>query len=180
MGRHPTHRPPRTRRTHTRIDAHFDLAQTALDEHLAHWTAALAVHGIHPDESHLLPAAIAMRRQRLGLALAGDTPGWLTYWYGPRPTDPTGAQVWDDEINQLAAWRDARHLDPTTPAYGPQPSDENLARRWTEHQDRSLATRDWLPDHVSNLPAPHPTPTNIVAVRERIAELDQLLIGRPE
>ena len=45
-------------------------------------------HGIHPDEAHLLPAAIAMRRQRLTLALAGEAPGWLTYWYGPRPVRP--------------------------------------------------------------------------------------------
>ena len=137
-------------------DAYFDLAQAALDEHPADWTAALQAHGIHPDEPHLLPAAIAMRRQRLTLTLAADAPGWLTYWYGPRPTDPAGAQVWDDEISQLAAWRDARHLDPTTPGYGPQPADPNLARRWAEHQDRSLATRDWLHDHTANLPAPAP------------------------
>ena len=48
-------------------DAYFDLAQAALDEHAADWTAALDAHGIHPDETHLLPAAIAMRRQRLAL-----------------------------------------------------------------------------------------------------------------
>ena len=99
-------------------DAYFDLAQAALDEHAADWTAALAAHGIHPDESHLLPAAIAMRRQRLTLALAAEAPGWLTYWYGPRPTDPAGAQVWDDEISQLASsgrgpdgWRPRRPPD---------------------------------------------------------------------
>ena len=32
-------------------DAYFDLAQAALDEHIADWTAALAAHGIHPEET---------------------------------------------------------------------------------------------------------------------------------
>ena len=103
----------------------------------------------------------------------------MTYWYGPRPSDPAGAQVWDDEINQLAAWRDARHFDTTTPGYGPQPHDPNLARRLAEHQDRSLATRDWLHHHTTNLPTPAPAMTDIVTVRERIAELDQLLARAP-
>ena len=160
-------------------DAYFDLAQAALDEDIADWTTALTVHGIHPDESYLLPAAIAMRRQRLALALAGDPPGWLTYWYGPRPTDPAGAQVWDDEANHLAAWRDARHLGAATPGYGPQPADPTLARRWAEHQDRSLATRDWLHDHTTNVPAPEARPVDVAAVHERIAELDQLLADAP-
>ena len=160
-------------------DAYFDLAQAAVDEHLADWTVALQTDGIHPDEPHLLPAAIAMRRQRLTLTLAAEAPAWVTYWYGARPADPAGAQVWDDEISHLAAWRDARHLDPDTPGYGTQPDDPQLGRRWAEHQDRSLATREWLHDHTAELPAPRPAPIDIAAVRERIAELDQLMADAP-
>ena len=136
-------------------------------------TTALHAHGIHPDELHIIPAAIAMRRQRLAHPLAGDPPAWLTCWYGPRPADPAGAQVWDDEIAQLAAWRDARHLDPDTPGYGPQPDDPRHAARWAEHLDRSLATRDWLHQHSPTLPPPDPQPVDIAAVRERLAELDR-------
>jgi hypothetical protein len=158
---------------------YFALAQACVDEHAADWHTELQRRGLHPDELHIIPVAIAMRRQRLAHRLAGDPPGWLAWWYGPRPTDPTGAQVWDDEIAQLAAWRDAHHLDPGTPGYGPRPDDVHAAGRWDQHLDRSVNTRHWLRQHTPALPPPAPAAVDIVAVRRRLGELDEILDSAP-
>ena len=157
MGRHPTRRPPRTRRPHPRSDAYFDLAQAAVDEH----ARRLDRRPRTPTASTPTSRTSSPRRSPCA---ANDSPSpspathprWLTYWYGPRPTDPAGAQVWDDEIAQLAAWRDARHLDPDHPRLRTPTRRPDTSPAWAEHQDRSLATRDWLHDHTANLPRTPP------------------------
>ncbi|MBA3289179.1 MAG: AAA family ATPase, partial [Acidimicrobiia bacterium] len=159
--------------------AFLDTLDTNAMAGAAHWNELLDGHGIGADEPHTIPAAIAMRRQQLGRRLAGDRPDWLTWWYGPRPTDPAGAQVWDDEISQLAAWRDARQLDPTTPGYGPRPTRVDHVARWEAHLDRSLTTRNWLHHHHPQLEPPAPATVDMVAVRARLDELDAILATAP-
>lgn len=163
----------------TDADTYFTLAQEIVDQTATEWAAALARHGVAVDEIHVVPAAIAMRRQRLAHQLAGDPPTWLATWLGQRPDDPVGAQVWDDELTQLAAWRDARHLPAAIPGYGPRADDPYLLARWNTHLDRSLDTRCWLQHHHPNLPPPTPVEIDIVAVRERLAELDTILATAP-
>ena len=159
--------------------AYFALAEATAAETLAQWNTQLAAHGIGPDEATLIPAAIEMRRQQVAHALAGDPPEWLTWWLGERPADHCGAQIFDDELAQLAAWRDARHLNNSNPGYGPQPDNPNHADRWREHLDRSLQTRTWLAHHNPKL-APQPVaPVDITAVRERLDQLAGILASAP-
>jgi conjugative relaxase-like TrwC/TraI family protein len=158
---------------------YFALAEHALAEAAGEWNQQLAIAGIDPDEPDIVPAAIEQRRHLVAHQLAAEPPIWLTWWLGQRPTDPTGAQVYDDEVAHLAGWRDARHLDPNTPGYGPPPDDPHQLQRWRQHLDRSLTTRTWLATHYANVP-PEPVPAvDIAAVRQRLTELDALLATAP-
>jgi conjugative relaxase-like TrwC/TraI family protein len=158
---------------------YFALAEQALAETTGQWNEQLVAAGINPNEPELVSAAIEQRRQLAAHQIAADAPSWLNWWLGPRPTDPAGAQIHDDEVAHLAAWRDARHLDPATPGYGPPPDDPQLLERWRQHLDRSLTTRTWLATHHPHLD-PEPTPAvDIAAIRQRLNELDALLATAP-
>ena len=157
----------------------LDLAGQAVGDIVSEWNSLLSVSGFGPDEAHTVPAAIAMRRQRATHTLIAANPDWLTWWYGPRPTDPSGAQVWDDAIARVAAWRDARHHPIDTPGYGPAPTDPDQYRRWVEHLDHSLTTRTWLQHHHPALAPTEPAPVDIVAVRARLTELDAIIATAP-
>jgi conjugative relaxase-like TrwC/TraI family protein len=154
------------------------LATQAVTETRQEWDQQLTQRDIHPDDTIVVPAAVETRRSRVAHALRADPPEWLTWWLGQRPADPVGAQVWDDELARLAAWRDHQHLD-DTPGYGPQPDQPDQARQWREHLDRSLTTRIWLTNHQPRLDNVAPAPLDVVAVRQRLDELDAILDSAP-
>ena len=157
----------------------LQLAEQAVTETVTEWNSLLAAHGISPDEAHVVPAAIEMRRQRATHTLIAANPDWLTWWYGTRPDDPAGAQVWDDAIARVAAWRDSRHHAIETPGYGPAPDNPDEHRRWVDHLDHSLTTRTWLQHHHPALTPSTPTFVDIAAVREHLAELTAIIATAP-
>jgi conjugative relaxase-like TrwC/TraI family protein len=158
---------------------YFDRAEAAIAEHAAVWDRLLADRGIEPDEPVILPAAIDQRQRQLAHRLAGDSPGWFTWWLGTRPGDPAGAQVWEDEVAALAAWRDARHLPADVPGYGPPPADPQLVERWREHMQRSLDVRRWLHAHQPGLEPEPIVALDVAGIRRRIEELDAILATAP-
>jgi hypothetical protein len=158
--------------------AYFAAAENALAHDVAAWNQLLAAHGIAADDPVIVPAAIEHRRRQLHHRLAGDPPDWLGWWLGPRPPDPVGAQVWDDEVATMAAWRDARHLDPATPGYGPPPSPEHV-ERWRQHLQHSLDVHLWLRTHHPGLDPDRVVPLDAAHTRERLEELDAILATAP-
>ncbi|MDJ0769259.1 MAG: MobF family relaxase, partial [Ilumatobacter sp.] len=159
-------------------------AETLAQLHATHaniadaWAAALASHGIGVDDEHLSRAAIRLRVERSFRELAGHAPGWLTTWYGQRPADPVGAQVYDDEVRQLATWRDRHQLPETVPGYGPEPDSPELAAEWRKHMDRALETRLWLHDYRPTEPVLIPE-LDPATIGDRLDELEQIFATAP-
>ena len=160
-------------------DDYLALWDHAIGEDVAAWNAALADHGVAPDEPVIVAAAVDQRQRQCAHRLAGQQPDWLTWWYGPRPADPAGAHVWDDEIAAVAAWRDARHLDDHAAGYGPQPHIPQLQQRWREHLQRSLQVRHWLQQHQPHLTAQPRPELTAAQIQNRLAELDAILATAP-
>lgn len=162
-----------------RAPRYLDEIGTTIGRQVDEWNNALAGHGIGPDEPDIIPAAILHRSRQLTHRLRATPPAWLRTWLGDRPTDPTGAAVYDDEVRSLAVWRDTHQLDPTAPGYGPMPGDPALTDAWRTHMGHTLDTRTWLTEHHPT-PAPEPsTPIELRAARERLQELDDLFATAP-
>ena len=157
---------------------YFTLADAAVADDVAIWNRLLEDHDIRYDEPIVIPAAVDHRQRQLAHRLAGNPPDWLTWWLGPRPPDPAGAQMWNDEVATLAAWRDARHLPDDIAGYGPAPAAEHI-ERWRNHLQRSLQVRDWLHHHTPNLQPEPVIPLEPAQIRARLDELDALLADAP-
>ena len=162
-----------------------DLAErffTELSERINHdlatWNDALADYGINAGEPQVIPSAIAQRERKLFHQLRATPPDWLTWWAGPRPTDPTAAVVYDDHIRTLATWRDQHQLGDHTPGYGPLPDNPDLADQWRQLMDTALATRHWLTQRGPTTPET-PAPISIADARQRLFELDELFAQAP-
>jgi conjugative relaxase-like TrwC/TraI family protein len=158
--------------------AHFTSRETALAQDVTTWNHLLDAHGIAADDPIIVPAGIDHRRRQLRHRLAGDPPEWLDWWLGPRPRDPAGAQVWDDEVAAMAAWRDARHLGATTPGYGPPPVPEH-AERWRQHLHHSLDVHLWLRAHRPGVDPDPVVPLDAAETRRRLEQLDAILATAP-
>ena len=78
----------------------------------------------------------------------------------------------------MAAWRDARHLNPTTPGYGPRPDREHVDR-WTEHLRRSLDVHLWLSQHHRGLDPEPVVPLDAAQIRQRLQQLDTIIAAAP-
>jgi len=113
---------------------YLDELNQILTGELHQWEQALATHNTDVSDFEMIPAAIAQRRLQLVHQLRATPPPWLRYWIGDRPTDPTGAVVYDDHLTKLAQWRDTHHLDDTiaaTDQHPPTPGDPPLhPRAW--------------------------------------------------
>lgn len=162
-----------------------DLAErffTELSERINHdlatWNDTLADYGINAGEPQVIPSAIAQRERKLFHQLRATPPDWLTWWAGPRPTDPTAAVVYDDHIRTLATWRDQHQLADHTPGYGPLPDNPHLADQWRQLMDTALATRHWLTQRSPTTPET-PAPISIADARQRLFELDELFAQAP-
>jgi conjugative relaxase-like TrwC/TraI family protein len=162
-----------------------DLAErffTELSERINHdlatWNDTLADYGINAGEPQVIPSAIAQRERKLLYQLRATPPDWLTWWAGPRPTDPTAAVVYDDHIRTLATWRDQHQLGDHTPGYGPLPDNPDLADQWRQLMDTALATRHWLTQRGPTTPE-RPAPISIADAHQRLFELDELFAQAP-
>ena len=158
--------------------AYLDNRTSHLEQVREAWEEALRASGANADDLIVIPAAIEQRRRQLLHQWRATPPDWLTYWLGQRPTDPTGAQVYDTELEHLTDWRDTHHLPATVPGYGPPPDNPQLADEWRQHMDRCLTTHHWLatrPDHTTE-PATVISPTD---AQHRLGELNRLLRNAP-
>ena len=149
-----------------------------INRDLATWNDALTDQGINAGEPQVIPSAIAQRERKLFHQLRATPPDWLTWWAGPRPTDPTAAVVYDDHIRTLATWRDQHQLGDHTPGYGPLPDNPDLADQWRQLTDTALATRHWLTQRGPTEPET-PAPISIADARQRLFELDELFAQAP-
>jgi conjugative relaxase-like TrwC/TraI family protein len=175
---HPIDRHAPTALTHA-AQQWIEQQHRELHEREIAWADTLATQSVQPDDTRRLTAAVELRTQRLGNQLRAEPPAWLTWWLGPRPTDPAGATTHDDTITQLAAWRDRHHLRPSSPGYGPPPGDPNQNDDWRHAMDTTLTTRTWLTQRSVTLePVALPTWTE-AEINDRLHELDQILATAP-
>jgi conjugative relaxase-like TrwC/TraI family protein len=149
-----------------------------INRDLAIWNDALTDQGINAGEPQVIPSAIAQRERKLFHQLRATPPDWLTWWAGPRPTDPTAAVVYDDHVRTLATWRDQHQLGDHTPGYGPLPDSPDLADQWRQLMDTALATSHWLTQRGPTTPET-PAPISIADARQRLFELDELFAQAP-
>jgi conjugative relaxase-like TrwC/TraI family protein len=143
------------------------------------WATALAAYSIDPGEAGLLRRATQTRRELLGRQMHADSPDWLTWWVGTRPTDTAGATVWDDTVSTIAAWRDLHHVPTEQPGLGAAPTEPNEREQWLDAMGTTLAQRSWLSDrdtHPSQVSGPTLTP---VEIHDRISQLDQIFADAP-
>lgn len=146
---------------------------------LHNWTRALAEHDIELHEFELFPKALEQRRRQLLHQYRATPPDWLRFWAGNRPSDPIGANVYDEHIEPLTQWRDTHKLDDDTIGYGPQPADPDLAQQWRTLIDDALNTRIWLAHHQPQLAQQTPDPIDLLDARHRIEELETIFATAP-
>ena len=158
---------------------YLDELDQILTGELHEWEHALATHNVDVSDFEMIPAAITQRRLQLVHQLRATPPPWLRYWIGDRPTDPTGAVVYDDHLTKLAQWRDTHHLDDTTPGYGPAPTNPEHRTQWEHHLDNALNTRRWLNSHNPTLQRETHDPIDLGDARNRLIELDALFADAP-
>lgn len=158
---------------------YLDELDQILTDELENWERALLEHGVEVADFEMIPAAIEQRRTQLVHQLRATPPAWLRYWVGDRPTDPTGAVVYDDHLSKLAQWRDTHHLDDTTEGYGPAPAHPELRARWERLLDGALTARTWLANHQPSLDVETHDPIDLLAARNRIIELEALFDAAP-
>ena len=158
---------------------YLDELDQILTGELHEWEHALATHNVDVSDFEMIPAAITQRRLQLVHQLRATPPPWLRYWIGDRPTDPTGAVVYDDHLTKLAQWRDTHHLDDTTPGYGPAPVNPEHRTQWEHHLDDALNTRRWLNNHNPSLQRETHDPIDLGDARNRLIELDALFADAP-
>ena len=143
------------------------------------WATSLADSSVEPGDAALLRRAIQTRREMLARQMHAESPDWLTWLVGARPSDPAGATVCDDTTSTIAAWRDVHHIDPTQPGLGVAPIDPHEREQWLDAMATTLAQRAWLGDRDPQVtPAAIPALTP-VAFHNRISQLDQLFAGAP-
>lgn len=143
------------------------------------WANALADYSIEPGEAALLRRAIQARRELLARQMHADSPDWLIWWVGTRPTDPAGATVWDDTTSTIADWRDLHHIAPEQPGLGLASTNPDEREQWLDAMATTLARRAWLGDrdpHVPETRFPTLTPAEI---HDRISQLDQIFAHAP-
>ncbi|MGE0308927.1 MAG: MobF family relaxase, partial [Acidimicrobiia bacterium] len=143
------------------------------------WATSLAGYSVEPGDTALLRRAIQTRREVLAREMHADSPHWLTWWVGTRPTNPAGATVWDDTTSTIATWRDLHHIAPEQPGLGVAPTDPHEREQWLEAMTMTLTQRAWLGDrdpHVTQTTYPALTP---VEIHDRISQLDQLFANAP-
>lgn len=143
------------------------------------WHDTLAAWDVEPGEAATLKRAIQTRRQRIARQLHADAPEWLTWWIGNRPADPAGANVWDDTLTTIAAWRDRHHTPTQEPGFGPEPTDPTSRGEWLQAMTGLLGHRAWL--HTRS---PQPDPVDVpaltpVQIHDRISQLDTIFAGAP-
>ncbi|MCW2750383.1 MAG: conjugative relaxase, partial [Aeromicrobium sp.] len=126
-----------------------------------------------------LGRAIKARRELLARQMHADSPDWLAWWVGTRPTDPAGATVWDDTTSTIAEWRDLHHIAPEQPGLGLASTNPDEREQWLDAMATTLARRAWLGDrdpHVTETRFPSLTP---VEIHDRISQLDQIFANAP-
>jgi hypothetical protein len=142
------------------------------------WAEQLARHQVNPGEEALLTAAIDLRHRRLAADLTARDPTWLTHWLGRRPEDPGGANVYDEAVETIAAWRDRLAVPDQASGLGTQPADEANAARQLDAMETILRSRQWLHQRQPPTPATF-TPLTEQELNQRIQSLEQLLASAP-
>ncbi len=174
MGPDPT---PRTLPEEAR--ATLDRIVGTAQEQQRRWTDILADHGVAPGDRDRYERAARLATDRAAHRLAAQPPDWLVDRLGRRPARPAPAQVWDDAVRHIAAYRDRHHVtDPTSPL-GPRPTDPMHAAQWDDGQRLIARSRVWLDTHT---PTPAIAPTRTRSLRElvdRQHELDAVLATAP-
>jgi conjugative relaxase-like TrwC/TraI family protein len=142
------------------------------------WSNALASHNVEPGDADRFQRAANVACDRAAHLLRADPPEWLTNWLGERPTDGTGAAVWDDSVARIARHRAVHQIGDATPGLGPQPLEPSASASWQELMLRTLRDRIWLTDRWHEPQRNHPT-MPAPAMHERQAELQALMSTAP-
>ena len=147
-------------------------------ESIDRWNAVLADHHVASEDPHIYRRAVTVNIDRAAASLASRQPDWLTETLGQRPTAPAAAQVWDDTVRSVAAYR-ARHdvKDPGSPL-GPRASVTEGVAEWDRLDSELTKARGWL-DTYNPVPAIQSRVRTTAEVAERRVELDAIMATAP-
>jgi conjugative relaxase-like TrwC/TraI family protein len=117
------------------IDATLDRLLEPIATQLARWRDELAREGVHPlDAQHAARAARQLVDTDAARLVARD-PAWLTDLLGERPRRALPAQVWDDAVRDIAAFRARRQIPDHVPGL-----DDHTTPHQTAHQTPSTSS----------------------------------------
>lgn len=163
-----------------------DAARSALErivtpahEQEKRWTEILSRHGVQVGNRVRYERATHLKIDRAARALAATQPAWLTELIGTRPARPAAAQVWDDAVRSVAAYRSRHRVPESIPSLGSRPVAQPEADGWDEVQRTVGRSRVWLDSHD---PAPAMPPTRTRSpheLRNRLHELEAILATAP-
>jgi conjugative relaxase-like TrwC/TraI family protein len=143
---------------------------------IGRWDRHLANHNVAPDDAHLYDRAAQLHTDRAAAGLAATQPDWLKRTLGDRPTAPAAAQVWDDAVRGVAAFRARHQITDNSPPFGPAPS--TTPAEWDIATTALARARIWL-DNYSPMPAIPPRARTAAELTERRNELDAILAAAP-
>lgn len=184
-----TPRDPDPRPRSPLVDATLDRLLEPIGTNLAAWRNRLALEGIHPlDAEHAERAARQLVDTATAQLIAAD-PDWLRTLVGERPSRALPAQVWDDAVTDIAAFRARHHLPEDLPGLDPTPDmstvDEIGMPETTMQRERSRlearldATRRWI-EHYDLTPTLQSVRTRSTReLQSRSGELEALFDTAP-
>jgi conjugative relaxase-like TrwC/TraI family protein len=154
---------------------------TIVTEHqqqVIRWDAVLAGNNVAPDDARIYGSAARLHLDRCAAHLAADQPDWLTRTVGTRPTAPAAAQVWDDAVRDIAAFRARDHVTDRSTPLGLLPADPSAAVAWETASISVAEARIWL-DTYSPAPTAPLRARTLTELAERRSDLDVILATAP-
>ena len=136
----------------------------------------LAGNNVHPDDATIYATAVRLHIDRDAQTIKAERPEWLIETIGDRPVTPAGAQVWDDTVNEIAAYRSRHHVTQAPTVIGPRL--ETSSAEWDATMNAIIDAQTWLSaEGGRELPTLRQrTPAELA---ERGHELDQTLDNAP-
>ena len=156
------------------LDRIVDGHQSIIDQ----WNTVLADHNVAPEDPHIYRRAVAVHIDRAAADMAAGQPDWLTSALSQRPIAPAAAQVWDDAVRNVAAYRSRHSITSDTSPLGPPPADSVELSAWMTSADELLDAGAWLQAN-GTVETITPRVRTAMEISERRKVLDAIIAAAP-